>query len=450
MNCLTEAIGLALPGSGTTVATHTARKASYEQSGRPSWSWRRYYDQGDAGVLPRSIASRAPSRTRCRWTSRWAGPPTRSCICWPSPRGRTGLHLADIDARSRDVPCICKVAPSGTYLMEDVHRAGGIPAILGELNRAGLLNRTCTPSTPPRSDEWLGKWDVRGGSPSPEAVELFHAAPGGVRSAGGVLAVEALGRSLDLGRREGLHPRHRPRLLRRRRAGHPARQPVRDGCVVKTAGVDASILTFSGPGGGRRVAGGGGRGDPGRTGQARRRRRGPLRRAARRSRACRRCSTPPRTSRAGAWARSARWSPTAASPAARRGCRSATSRPRRPRAARSRWSRTATRSHRHPEPLDPAGRAGANAGGGAPASSRTAATSPAAASGSSRRHCAPTRPWPCRPTRAPFGTWHLHPSEAAYRVLAVFSATRNSTTRRIRSLGSGWPSGNWIEPFPCL
>src|SRR2546429_9728019 len=91
--------------------------------------------------------------------------------------------MADIDQLSRGVPCLSKVAPSSNYHMEDVHRAGGIPAILGELHRAGLLNETVHAVHSPSLADWLKNWDVRGGSPSTQAVELFHAAPGCVRSA---------------------------------------------------------------------------------------------------------------------------------------------------------------------------------------------------------------------------------------------------------------------------
>jgi dihydroxy-acid dehydratase len=248
MNCLVEALGLALPGSGTTVATHTARNALYEHSGRTIVELtRRYYDDGDAGVLPRSIASRAAFENAMSLDIAMGGSTnTILHLLAVAHEAEVGYTLADIDARSRDVPCICKVAPSGTYLMEDVHRAGGMPAILGELNRAGLLRKDVHSIHASSLDEWLNTWDVRGGSPSPEAVELYHAGPGGVRSSAAA-SQSARWDDLDVDAVEGCI----------RDAAH-AYSPdgglailrgnlSEDGCVVKTAGVDKSIMVFSGP-----------------------------------------------------------------------------------------------------------------------------------------------------------------------------------------------------------
>jgi dihydroxy-acid dehydratase len=248
MNCLTEALGLALPGSGTTVATHTARKTLYEQSGRTVVELaHRYYDLDDAGVLPRTIASRAAFENAMSLDIAMGGSTnTVLHLLAVAREAELDYTLSDIDARSRDVPCICKVAPSGTYLMEDVHRAGGMPAILGELNRAGLLRKDVHAIHAGTLDEWLGKWDVRGGSASTEAVDLFHAAPGGVRSAAAFSQSERW-ESLDLDATGGCvrdiahaySPDGGLAILR----GNLSE----DGCVVKTAGVDASILAFSGP-----------------------------------------------------------------------------------------------------------------------------------------------------------------------------------------------------------
>jgi dihydroxy-acid dehydratase len=248
MNCLTEALGLALPGSGTTVATHTARKALYDQSGRTVVELaHRYYDQNDGGVLPRAIASRAAFENAMSLDIAMGGSTnTVLHLLAVAREAELDYTLSDIDARSRDVPCICKVAPSGTHLMEDVHRAGGMPAILGELNRAGLLRQDVHAIHAGSLDEWLGKWDVRGGSASPEAVELYHAAPGGVRSSSAGSQSERW-ESLDVDAAGGCirdiahaySPDGGLAILR----GNLSL----DGCVVKTAGVDASILTFSGP-----------------------------------------------------------------------------------------------------------------------------------------------------------------------------------------------------------
>jgi dihydroxy-acid dehydratase len=154
--------------------------------------------------------------------------------------------LDDIDAVSRRVPCLTKVAPNGTYLMEDVHRAGGIPAILGELFRAGLLREDVTTVHSGSVAEWLGAWDVRGGAPSAEALELFHAAPGCVRSASAFSQSERW-ESLDTDAAAGCirdvaHAHSRDGGLAVL-TGNLAER----GCVVKTAGVDESILRFRGP-----------------------------------------------------------------------------------------------------------------------------------------------------------------------------------------------------------
>jgi dihydroxy-acid dehydratase len=154
--------------------------------------------------------------------------------------------MADIDELSRRVPCICKVAPSGDYLVEDVHRAGGIPAILGELRRGGLLNEGVRTVHADSLEEWLGSWDIRGEGATDEAVELFHAAPGCRRSATAFSQSERW-ESLDLDAEAGC-----VRDLAHAYStdgglailyGNLAER----GSVVKTAGVDESILTFRGP-----------------------------------------------------------------------------------------------------------------------------------------------------------------------------------------------------------
>jgi dihydroxy-acid dehydratase len=248
MNCLVEALGLALPGSGTTVATHTARKGLYEQSGRAIVDLaHRYYDRNDARVLPRAIASRAAFENAMSLDIAMGGSTnTVLHLLAVAHEAELDYTLADIDARSRDVPCICKVAPSGTYLMEDVHRAGGMPAILGELNRGGLLRKDVHAIHAGSLDEWLNAWDVRGSSPSTEALDLFHAAPGGVRSSAASSQSERWA-DLDIDAAQGCirdiahaySPDGGLAILR----GNLSE----DGCVVKTSGVDQSILTFSGP-----------------------------------------------------------------------------------------------------------------------------------------------------------------------------------------------------------
>jgi dihydroxy-acid dehydratase len=154
--------------------------------------------------------------------------------------------MADIDGVSRRVPCVCKVAPNGDYHMEDVHRAGGIPAILGELQRAGHLHEDVHAVHANSLAEWLKTWDIRGGSPSPEAVEMFHAAPGCRRSATAFSQSERW-ESLDTSAEAG--------CIRDTAHAYSADGGLavlygnlaEDGCVVKTAGVDESIWTFTGP-----------------------------------------------------------------------------------------------------------------------------------------------------------------------------------------------------------
>ena len=154
--------------------------------------------------------------------------------------------MADIDEVSRRVPCVCKVAPNGHYLMEDVHRAGGIPAILGELHRGGLLHDGVTAVHAPTLQGWLDEWDVRGGSASDVAIELFHAAPGCVRSATAFSQSERW-ETLDVDAAEGCIRDVEHAYTKDGGLAILYGNIALDGCVVKTAGVDESIWKFSGP-----------------------------------------------------------------------------------------------------------------------------------------------------------------------------------------------------------
>jgi dihydroxy-acid dehydratase len=184
MNCLTEALGLSLPGNGSTLATHAARRELFLDAGRTVVDLaRRYYAEDDDSVLPRNVASRHAFENAMALDVAMGGSTnTVLHILAAAHEAELEFSLADIDAVSRRVPCISKVAPNSSHHMEDVHRAGGIPAILGELDRGGLLHRDVHTVHAPSLDAWLGAWDIRGGSPSEEALELFHAAPGGVRT----------------------------------------------------------------------------------------------------------------------------------------------------------------------------------------------------------------------------------------------------------------------------
>ncbi|MFD8014839.1 dihydroxy-acid dehydratase [Streptomyces sp. NPDC058955] len=252
MNCLTEAIGLSLPGNGSMLATHTGRRALYENAARTVVEiTHRYYDEDDASVLPRSIATRAAFENAMALDIAMGGSTnTILHLLAAAQEAELDYGLSDMDEVSRRVPCLAKVAPNvaprGTYYMEDVHRAGGIPAILGELYRGGLLNEDVHAVHSRSVKEWLGTWDVRGGSPSDEAVELFHAAPGCVRSAEAFsqserwesLDVDAAGGCI----RDVAHAYSKDGGLAVLRGNIAV-----DGCVVKTAGVDESIWTFEGP-----------------------------------------------------------------------------------------------------------------------------------------------------------------------------------------------------------
>jgi dihydroxy-acid dehydratase len=248
MNCLTEALGLALPGNGSTLATHTARRELYEAAGAAAVALcERYYGADDASVLPRSIATRDAFENAMTLDVAMGGS-TNTVLHLLAAAQEAGVDftMADIDAISRRVPCVCKVAPNGTYLMEDVHRAGGIPAILGELQRGGLLHEDVHTVHAPSLEAWLAEWDVRGPKPSERAIELFHAAPGCKRSA------EAFSQSerwdtLDVDAAEGCIRDVEHAYTKDGGLAILHGNLAVDGCVVKTAGVDESIWTFTGP-----------------------------------------------------------------------------------------------------------------------------------------------------------------------------------------------------------
>lgn len=248
MNCLTEALGLAPPGNGTTLATHAARRELYERAGHLVVELaHRYYDNDDIAALPRQIASRkAFENAMCMDVAMGGSTNTVLHLLAAAHEAELDFTLEDIDALSRRVPCLCKVAPNGSYLVEDVHRAGGVPALLGELDRAGLLHRDVHSVHAPDLSSWLAEWDVRGTSPSPDAVELFHAAPGCERSAQ-AFSQSRRWHTLDLDASSG--------CIRDAAHAYSADGGLAvltgnlapNGCIVKTAGVDEKIHTFTGP-----------------------------------------------------------------------------------------------------------------------------------------------------------------------------------------------------------
>jgi len=248
MNCLTEAIGLALPGNGSTLATHSARRVLFERAGQViAEITRQYYAEGDESVLPRSIASRDAFENAMALDVAMGGS-TNTILHLLAAAHEAGVNfgLKEIDELSRRVPCLCKVAPSSAYHLEDVHRAGGIPSILGELDRAGLLNRGVRTVHSASLGEFLALWDL--GSPSvlPEAVELYHGAPGGVRTTR-PYSQSARWETLDTDRaggciRDAAHAYTADGGLA---VLHGNLAP--DGAIVKTAGVPEELWQFSGP-----------------------------------------------------------------------------------------------------------------------------------------------------------------------------------------------------------
>ncbi|MEU2678622.1 dihydroxy-acid dehydratase [Streptomyces sp. NPDC007107] len=252
MNCLAEAIGLALPGNGSVLATHTARKALYENAARTVVEiTERHYGEDDHSVLPRNIATREAFENAMALDIAMGGSTnTILHLLAAAQEAELDFGLAEMDEISRRVPCLAKVAPNvapgGTYYMEDVHRAGGIPAILGELHRGGLLNENVHSVHAASLDEWLKTWDVRGGSPSAESLELWYAAPGCKRSATAFSQSERWD-SLDTDAEGGcIHSVEHAYSKDGGLAVLKGNLAV-DGCVVKTAGVDESIWTFEGP-----------------------------------------------------------------------------------------------------------------------------------------------------------------------------------------------------------
>ncbi|WP_420179808.1 dihydroxy-acid dehydratase [Paenarthrobacter sp. TA1.8] len=252
MNCLAEAIGLALPGNGSVLATHTARKALYEKAGATVVELvKRYYDGDDDSVLPRSIAT-AEAFDNAMALDISMGGSTNTILHLLAAAQEAGVDygLEEMDAKSRLVPCLAKVAPNvagdKTYYMEDVHRAGGIPALLGELNRGGLLHKNVHSVHSNDLDGWLDDWDIRGGKATEEAQALWHAAPGGVRSST-AFSQSNQWTSLDTDAEGGCIRSVEHAFSKDGGLAVLRGNVAVDGAVVKTAGVDESIWIFEGP-----------------------------------------------------------------------------------------------------------------------------------------------------------------------------------------------------------
>ncbi|WJZ02435.1 dihydroxy-acid dehydratase [Corynebacterium freiburgense] len=248
MNCLTEALGLSLPGNGSTLATHQARKALFERAGALIVELcRRYYGEGDESVLPRNIATRKAFDNAMALDMAMGGSTnTVLHILAAAQEGEVDFNLDDIDALSRKVGCLSKVSPNSDYHMEDVHRAGGIPAILGELNRGGLLHTEVHSVHSPTLEQWLNDWDIRGGKATEEAIRLFHAAPGGMRTTQ-AFSTNNQWDSLDTDQEHGCI-----RSVAHAYTTDGGLAVLRgnlaiDGAIIKAAGIDESFWHFTGP-----------------------------------------------------------------------------------------------------------------------------------------------------------------------------------------------------------
>ena len=248
MNCLTEALGLALPGNGTTLATHADRRRLFVEAGHLIVDLaRRFYEQDDASVLPRSVATFEAFENAMTLDIAMGGSTnTVLHLLAASHEGQIGFEMADIDRLSRRVPVLCKVAPAVPDVhVEDVHRAGGVMAILGELDRAGLIKGDVRTVHAATLSDALSRWDVKrtGG----DSVRSFYrAAPGGVPTQT-AFSQDRRWDDLDLDREKGTIRDADHAFSRDGGLAVLYGNLAEDGCIVKTAGVDESILKFNGP-----------------------------------------------------------------------------------------------------------------------------------------------------------------------------------------------------------
>ena len=247
MNCLTEALGLSLPGNGSTLATHAFRRRLFEEAGRRVVELaKRYYDEDDRSATPRGIVNFETFENAMTLDIAMGGSTNTVLHLLAAAReAEVDFSMADIDRLSRKVPNLCKVAPSSPlYHMEDVHRAGGVIGILGELDRIGLIHRERPTVHSATLGEALEEWDIAR-QPSEAVKSFFLAAPGGVRTTE-AFSQERSWDSLDVDRaggciRDGAHAYSADGGL-----AVLYGNIAEDGCIVKTAGVDAEILTFRG------------------------------------------------------------------------------------------------------------------------------------------------------------------------------------------------------------
>jgi len=248
MNCLTEALGLSLPGNGSTLATHGDRKRLFIEAGHLIVDiTKRYYEQNDGSVLPRNVANKKAFENAMALDIAMGGSTnTVLHVLAAAHEGGIDFTMDDIDAMSRRVPCLSKVAPAKQDVhMEDVHRAGGIMAILGQLDNAGLLNRDCVTVHAPTMKDALDRWDISR-TTQDNVREFFKAAPGNVRSATAFSQNKRYA-ELDLDRQNGVIRSAEHAFSKDGGLAVLKGNIAPDGCIVKTAGVDESILKFSGP-----------------------------------------------------------------------------------------------------------------------------------------------------------------------------------------------------------
>ncbi|APZ52971.1 dihydroxy-acid dehydratase [Salipiger abyssi] len=248
MNCLTEALGLSLPGNGSTLATHADRQRLFVEAGHLIVDLaKRYYEQDDATVLPRNIAT-VPAFKNAMTLDIAMGGSTNTVLhlLAAANEGEVDFDMEAIDKLSRQVPVLCKVAPAKDDVhMEDVHRAGGIMAILGQLDRAGLIDNTVHTVHAETMSHALDRWDVSRTN-SESVHDFYRAAPGGVRSTT-AFSQDRRYESLDLDRQKGVIREAEHAFSKDGGLAVLYGNIAEDGCIVKTAGVDESILVFSGP-----------------------------------------------------------------------------------------------------------------------------------------------------------------------------------------------------------
>ncbi len=247
MNCLAEALGLALPGNGSTLATHADRKHLFLEAGRKIVEiTKRHYVENEKGLLPREIAPFEAFENAMSLDIAMGGSTnTVLHLLAIAHEGEIDFTMNDIDRLSRKVPCLCKVAPNTENVhMEDVHRAGGIFSILGELHRAGLLHGDLPTVHSNTMAEAIAKWDITVAN-NPEAESLFKAAPGGVRTTQ-AFSTENRFKELDTDRKGGIIRSKEHAFSQDGGLAVLFGNIALDGCIVKTAGVDASIHKFTG------------------------------------------------------------------------------------------------------------------------------------------------------------------------------------------------------------